>query len=116
MNEERKTQLFEALDHLLPVLISEYQPDKIVLFGSLARGEVKRWSDLDLLIIKDTTRPFVQRLKEVALLCRASVGIDFLVYTPEEVAQMRAVRHPFLEEILHTGQTLYERKPVSTMA
>ena len=60
-----------------------------------------------LVIIKDTSKPFLQRLKEVALLCRAPVGVDFLVYTPGEFDQMIADRNPFiLEEVIRQRQSV----------
>ena len=111
MNEERQAKLNQALERILLTLTAEYRPEKVILFGSMAQASVGKWSDLDLVIIKDTPKPFLQRLKEVALLCRAPVGVDFLVYTPNEFAQMIADRNPFiLEEVLRKGKVLYERQ------
>ncbi len=112
MNEERQAKLNQALERILLTLAAEYRPEKVILFGSMAQASVGEWSDLDLVIIKDTPKPFLQRLKEVALLCRAPVGVDFLVYTPNEFAQMVSERNPFiLEEVLRKGKVLYERQP-----
>ena len=117
MSTKRQVQLTEALTHILQTLTAHYQPGKVILFGSMAHEKASEWSDLDLVIIKDTSQPFLQRLKEVALLCRAPVGVDYLVYTPDEFAQMIAEKNPFiLEEVLRLGKVLYERQPASTMA
>jgi predicted nucleotidyltransferase len=117
MNVKRQTKLQGALEQILQILVTGYQPEKIILFGSLAKAEVGEWSDLDLVIIKDTSTPFFQRLKEVALLCRPSVGTDFLVYTPDEFEQMLAENNPFiLEEVVRKGKVLYERQPAETVA
>ena len=111
MNEERQAKLNQALERILLTLAAEYRPEKVILFGSMAQAAVGEWSDLDLVIIKDTPKPFLQRLKEVALLCRAPVGVDYLVYTPDEFAQMIADRNPFiLEEVLRKGKVLYEHQ------
>jgi predicted nucleotidyltransferase len=108
---ERQTKLAEALDNILQVLTAEYHPEKVILFGSMANAEVDEWSDLDLVIVKETSKPFLQRLREVALLCRAQVSVDFLVYTPPEFAQMIADRNPFiLEEVIRKGRVLYKRQ------
>ena len=108
MNAQRRDKLAQALDHILRVLTDRYQPQKVIVFGSMATGDVKEWSDLDLVIVKETSLPFLQRLKEVALLCRAPVGVDYLVYTPSEFAQMIAERNPFiLHEVLGKGRVLY---------
>lgn len=111
MNAGRHQRLAEALAHILHTLRTEYQPEKIILYGSMARGEVHEWSDLDLVVVKETTQPFLQRLREVALLCRPPVGVDFLVYTPGELAQMVAQHNPFIvEEVLDRGLVVYERQ------
>ena len=114
MNTQRQKKLAEALDHILWILTTQYQPDKIILFGSMANAEVSEWSDLDLVVIKDTLLPFIQRLEEIALLCRVNVGVDYLVYTPQEFEQMIAERNPFvMNEIVRKGKVLYERQFVT---
>jgi predicted nucleotidyltransferase len=116
MNEERQAKLNQALERILLTLAAEYRPEKVILFGSMAQATVGEWSDLDLVIIKDTPKPFLQRLKEVALLCRRRWVSIFLVYTPDEFAQMIADHNPFiLEEVLRKGKVLYERQSAATM-
>ena len=75
----------------------------------MAIGDVGNWSDIDLVIVKDDPYPYFQRIKDVALLCRATVGVDYLVYTPNEFAQMLASKNPFiLNEVVRKGRVLYE--------
>ena len=117
MNAERQRKLAEALGHIMNVLTTQYQPEKVILFGSMAAGNVGDWSDIDLVIIKDTSLPFLQRLEEVALLCLVPVSVDYLVYTPNEFAQMIADNNPFVaKEIIQKGKVLYERQPVEAVA
>lgn len=112
MNQKRHAQLAQALDRILDILITQYQPDKIILFGSTVTGNVGEWSDLDLVIIKETPKPFIQRLKEVALLCLVPVSVDYLVYTPDEFEKMIAEGNYFIvNEVLKKGKVLYEREP-----
>ena len=114
---DRESALTEAFENILRILIAEYAPEKVILFGSFANKDVREWSDLDVVIVKDTAKPFPQRLREVALLCRPPVGVDFLVYTPREFAQMIADNNPFLiEEVLRKGKTVYESPASSAMA
>ena len=97
----RQEQLSSALDRILRTLTAEYRPEKVILFGSMAKNSVGEWSDLDIVVIKETPRPFLQRLREVALLCSPPVGVDFLVYTPQEFADMIASQNSFIiEEVL----------------
>ncbi len=87
-----------------------YQPEKVILFGSAARGEMDSFSDLDVVIIKRTEAPFVQRGVEAAKLFRPGLGpVDLFVYTPEEFSRMVEEEAPFFERILSEGKILYEK-------
>lgn len=97
----------ELLDALLQAL-QPYHPQRIILFGSAARSEADAESDLDVLVIKDTTEPFVHRLETMAELCPLGVHADILVYTPEELRQMVADGNPFIVQALQEGKVVYE--------
>lgn len=117
MDEKRRHKLSAALEKISNTLIEEYRPEKIILFGSMVNEDVREWSDLDIAIIKKTTKPFYQRLREVVLLCVPSVGVDFLVYTPEEFQKLLADQNPFVtEEIINKGRVIYERQPAEAVA
>lgn len=116
MDTMRQKLLAGSLDELLPILIEKYEPERIILFGSLARGDVGEWSDLDLLIVKETSEPFLARSKEVAMLCYAMVGVDYLVYTPDELAGMIARGNPFILNVLQEGQIIYDRRTDRALA
>ena len=117
MNAQREARLLEALETIRTTLIREYQPEKIILFGSMASGVVGEWSDLDLLIVKETPLPFFKRLREVRDRCPVWIGVDFLVFTPEEMRQKIAEHDYFVvDEILKKGKILYEREPARAVA
>ena len=59
------------------------------LFGSYARGEAHAQSDVDLIIIAQTERPFVERFKDYLDIVQALAPVDLLVYTPQEWTQSR---------------------------
>ena len=52
------------LDEIVAILKS-YDPERIILFGSRARGEADEYSDYDLMVIKRTDRPFLDRLRDM---------------------------------------------------
>jgi len=65
-------------------------------------------SDIDLVVVKRTRKPFIDRLKEAALLHHAHVGVDILVYTPEEWKQMQREGRGFIvDEVLKKGRLLH---------
>ncbi len=101
----------KRLEGVVDTLKRDYHPEKIILYGSLARGKVHRWSDIDLVVIKKTTQRFLDRLEETSRLVNDRGGVDVLVYTPAEVRRMLADRPSFFrEEILKKGRVLYERR------
>lgn len=85
-------------------------PQKIVLFGSRARGDARADSDYDLLLVEQSELP---RHKRAAHYRRALAGLagakDILVWTPEEIAQWRNVPNAFVTEAVQEGVVLYER-------
>ena len=90
--------------------LKPYQPEKIILFGSAARGDADAYSYLDVVIIKRTRQGFVQRGIEAARLVRSEIApIDLLVYTPEEFRRMLKDGNPFIEKVFTEGKVLYEK-------
>lgn len=111
MNEDldRKKKLEQELERVVETLREKYKPRKILLFGSLLRGHTHAWSDIDLVVVKNTEKRFVERLKEVALLTQPKVGIDFFVYTPEEFQEMISEPGTFQQrEMFEKGKVIYD--------
>ena len=103
METKEKINIKEIVD----ILTNQYGPiEKIILFGSQARGEADEYSDVDLIVIKNTEKRFVQRLGEVPLL---PVHADVFVYTPEEFEMMKENENPFIMSVLESAKIIYER-------
>lgn len=100
----------ELLDDVVQRILDVGSPRRIVLFGSRARGDAHRNSDLDLLIIEDSELP---RYRRPPRYLRALVGVfpakDIVVWTPAEVNAWRDVPNAFITSALREGRTLYER-------
>jgi len=94
-------------------IVSIYQPDKIILYGSQAYGTAKLDSDIDLVIIKDTTKRFIQRTAELLKIFRNSPerpSLDVLIYTPEEFKTIEKSSIFIKNEVVGKGRVIYERK------
>jgi predicted nucleotidyltransferase len=110
VTEKRKEILEKELKRIVGAIIKGYSPEKIILFGSLAGGHVHEWSDIDLVIVKETKERLIERLHKVHLMAAPNIGVNFIVYTPREVKRMIEQNHYFFtDEILKKGRVLYER-------
>lgn len=85
-----------------------YGPKKVVLFGSFARRDYHGLSDLDLIIIKETEKKFLDRIVEVLELCDSAIPVEPLVYTPAEIEQLLAEDNSFIIQALSEGRVLYD--------
>lgn len=108
MKRSRKEPRF--IHRIVERLRREYHPTQVILFGSYAYGRPSNESDVDLLIVKETTKPFYQRMFEVRralspLLRRQP--FDPIVMTPRELQQRLARGDQFFESIMTKGKTLY---------
>lgn len=90
----------------------EYQPEKIILYGSYAYGRPTPDSDIDLFIIKETDKRRVDRFVEVKRLIYEPgrrISVSPLVYTPREVEERQALGDDFVEEVITRGEILFAR-------
>jgi len=79
---------------------------RVILFGSLAREGATWPGDIDLIVVLETERRFLDRLDEMYRLLDCPVALDLLVYTPEEFEQMRQT-NPLIRRVEREGRVLY---------
>lgn len=109
---DRRALLLQELERIKRVLLEQYHPERIILFGSLATNKrpdaVHEWSDIDLVIVKSTPLRSMDRIREVMDLLQPRVGLNALVYTPEEFDRAEREGHFFVkDEILGKGRVLF---------
>lgn len=109
-NQKREIELTTALEQITGTLRNDPKIKKIILFGSLAGGKIGITSDLDLLVVKDTDKPFLTRLREIMEQLNPRVAVDILVYTPKEFEVMQSEPNSFIKGILKNGRVVYEKK------
>ena len=112
-NIKLKKKFETAIREITNKLIAGYNPERIILFGSSAKGSYNENSDIDMLIIKRTDKKrYIDRwieTREIARYLKYGVSFEPHVYTPEEFQNRLELGDFFLEEILETGKTLYEK-------
>ncbi len=107
---EKKYQT--ELKKLKEKLVDDYKPEKIILFGSMAWGKITEDSDIDLFIIKKTTKKFGQRIDEVNLLAskaKIAVPMDVIVFTPAEFKKRMDLDDFFIKNIVDNGKVVYAK-------
>ncbi|MFQ5806945.1 MAG: nucleotidyltransferase domain-containing protein [Phycisphaerae bacterium] len=86
----------------------EFQPDKIVLFGSYAGGRPGEDSDVDLLVVMGYKGRSVDKATEIRQRLEPRFPLDLLVRSPQEISQRLAWHDWFLMDIFEKGKVLYE--------
>jgi len=93
----------QIIDTFLP-----FSPKKIILFGSFGSGMDDAESDVDLIIVYDTKKKFMDRLRELYSSWNIPIAVDILAYTPEEFDLM-VKESDFIRQVTTEGEVLYER-------
>lgn len=116
--EGRELDEQEIIDRIVQKIREEYKPHKIILFGSRIWGSPRPYSDLDMLVIKDSEKREIERIRDIARLVRGfrerpyRMPIDIIVKTPAEVQHRLDIGDSFMRDILQRGETVYERRRV----
>ncbi|MEK7398461.1 MAG: nucleotidyltransferase domain-containing protein [Candidatus Poribacteria bacterium] len=100
-----------SLEKAVKIIVDEIKPDKILLFGSRARGDYIGESDYDLCIIKEGIehrRKLVQKIYR--LLYGSGIPVDIIVETPENFERLKDYSSLIYKEIAKNGKVLYERQ------
>jgi len=104
----RKTN--NLVKRFLNLIIKKFNPKKIIIFGSFARGDYHKRSDLDLVIVGEFKERFIDRIGKIIELNDSDLEIEAMVYTEEEFQKMIQERRPFIEQVLEEGIVVYEQK------
>ena len=101
-------EIEKQVEDIKKQIIERYKPEKIIIFGSYARGNFDKDSNVDFLIIKkDTPECGVERIREVSKLIKRNIAVDFLVYSPYEIEERIKLGDPFIKGILKEGKVIY---------
>jgi predicted nucleotidyltransferase len=101
----------EQIDVIVSRIATSYNPDKIILFGSYAHGNYTENSDLDFILIKETTAPKHKRGVEVRkLFFGLPIPMDFKIYTSAEFRNELSNKYSFLSSAIKGSKVLYERQ------
>ena len=107
-NLMKPNEITAEIKSIADQIIRKYNPLKIILFGSAARGEYDRVRDLDFLIIKEDVPVLgLARMRQLDDLIDRNIASDMLVYRPDEFEERIKLGDPFIKTILREGRVLY---------
>lgn len=91
-------------------IVSEFNPEKIILFGSYAYGKPTSDSDIDLMVVMDTKeRPHKRAVALRKILKNLGIPKDIIVKTPDEFERFKDIVGTIVYPAAHKGRVLYER-------
>ena len=89
-------------------IVENFQPEKVILFGSYAYGKPNEDSDVDLLVVMPFEGRNVQKAIEIRRKIKTKLPLDLLVRTSEQVKQRIEMEDFFMQDIVTEGKVLYE--------
>lgn len=93
-------------------IVQEFNPEKVILFGSYAYGKPTVDSDVDLLVVMESNERPAKRTARVlgAILDVKTFPMDLLVRTPQELENRLTIGDFFMQEVIERGKALYVRR------
>jgi predicted nucleotidyltransferase len=98
----------EAIDDVVRQIAEKFHPQKIILFGSYARGNPRPESDVDLLVVMDGAEKKRRPSLEIRQSLGAMFGLDLIVYSPKQLKDRLEMEDWFLRDAVETGKVVYE--------
>ena len=104
----------QTIQTIAETIARKFDPYRIILFGSQARGEANRGSDVDLFIEMDLTAPRLQVAREMRRAFTVyPCAMDIVIYTPAETKKWSQAAASLASTVLREGKVLYERQPAT---
>src|SRR4030042_5171193 len=99
----------EKIKEVVEKIVKEFEPEKVILFGSYAWGKPTADSDVDLFVVKETDNTRETARKIDGSIFPRPFPLDLVVYTPDQVERRKKINDFFIKDILDKGKVLYAR-------
>lgn len=107
---ERKEPVQRKIDELVRRIVERFQPEKIILFGSYARGTAGEDSDADILVVMPVRGSKRKKATEIDIaLVGLDLAVDVIVVTPKELDRNKNIIGTIIYPALKEGKVLYEK-------
>lgn len=105
----------EKMKDFIHQILDKFDVNRIILFGSYARGDYNDSSDLDLIVVGLFQKNFFNRIGDILDLVPSELDVEVLVYTNEEFEKMVDSKNPFIQTVLSEGIDLIEGRSSITI-
>lgn len=100
---------YSRVDKFVDLIVSEFSPKMIIVFGSVADHQANEYSDIDVLVVMDAKGNRIERrIPLIMALGRLQFDTDAIVATPEEFERKKNDENSFIYQIVNTGYVAYE--------
>lgn len=99
----------EKVKEKATLIVKNFNPLKIILFGSIANDSQNQYSDADLLVILESNKSNIDLGVEISTSLKHDIPMDIIVKTPEQINKRLEIGDYFFQSIFREGITLYER-------
>ena len=108
---QARGKIDKMISGLVRRIIAETEAEKIILFGSYARGDWNESSDIDLVVVGDFKERFTERIVKLLGLNDTNMPLEVLAYTREEFNDMKKKGNQFISNVMKEGIVVYSRWP-----
>ena len=98
----------QTLEREIIAAFRKFDPEKIILFGSIVRGDWDEAGDVDVIVVYPTEKRFLSRLRELYMSWNIPKAVDILAYSPLEFEELMKTSF-FLQDAVKKGRVIYER-------
>jgi len=100
----------KMISEIVSKIVDNFDPEKVILFGSIVWGKPKEWSDIDILVIMKYRGSSPKVAAKISNLAKPKlVPMDILVRTPQEIEKRVKLGDYFIKRILNGGKVLYDK-------
>jgi len=100
--------IFRKIEDYVNEVVKNLNPRLVILFGSFATGDINEGSDVDILVVADFEKKFIDRVKKLMDINTFRIPIEPIGYTPKEFDEMGKRRNPFIMKVMEKGKVMYK--------